>query len=366
MKKSRREILGATIGTIAAATIAPKAMATPNSAPASITRIAFGACAKQDKAQPIWDAIGETNPELFIFLGDNIYGDTRDPQVMRDKYAMLAAKPEFKRFRDKVPFLTIWDDHDYGEDDAGREYPMKDESRKQFCDFWDVPKDSPRRTRADGIYTSQTINVGNKVLQIIVPDLRWNRTPIRKMDLGGKNYKVWATELALAGKKVPGPYERMPNLDATMLGETQWQWLEGELAKPADVRILASSLQFVADFAGWEGWINYYHDHQRFLETIRKKKANGLFCISGDTHYGEISKLNTNVPYPIWDFTSSGITEVWPVLPPNDLRIGEAYRERNFGLMEINWQTNTILVQIRSEKGEVKLSQTLDIAALSV
>ncbi|KAF0106265.1 MAG: alkaline phosphatase D [Hyphomonadaceae bacterium] len=363
MPKTRRELLQvAAVG--AGSLIANDALAAPLTNNQSISKIAFGACAKQDKDQPIWDAIAATNPDLFLFIGDNIYADTRDPQVMRDKYAMLAAKPQFQRFRAKVPFLTIWDDHDYGEDDAGQEYPMKDESRKQFCDFWGVAENSPRRTRADGIYTAQIFGPSGQKVQIILPDLRFNRTPIRKMDLGGKDYRTWAAELNSAGKAVPGPYDRNPDDAATMLGETQWTWLEYQLSQPADVRILASSLQVVADFAGWEGWINYANDHQRLIEAIRRKRANGLFCISGDTHYGEISRLNVNVPYPLWDFTSSGITEVWPVTPPNSRRIGEVYRERNFGLIEINWQNHSIEVKICGEDGSIKLRQTMSISSL--
>ena len=71
-------------------------------------RIAFGSCARQDKPQPIWDAVLASEPDLFVFLGDNIYGDTRDPTVLRAKYAQLAAQPGFKRLRERVPVLATW------------------------------------------------------------------------------------------------------------------------------------------------------------------------------------------------------------------------------------------------------------------
>jgi alkaline phosphatase D len=98
----------------------------------ALTRIAFGSCAKQSKDQPIWDAVLATKPELFVFLGDNIYGDTRDMKELRAKYAQLAAKPGFQRLRASTPLLATWDDHDFGEDDAGADYPMKEESRRSF------------------------------------------------------------------------------------------------------------------------------------------------------------------------------------------------------------------------------------------
>lgn len=331
-------------------------------------RIAFGSCAKQDKPQPIWNAVLAAEPELFIFLGDNVYGDTRDMAVLRRKYAELAAQPGFARLTERMPILATWDDHDYGENDAGADYPLKEESRRIFCDFWGEPADSLRRTR-DGIYDAIEFEQDGQRLQILLPDLRFNRTPIRSLDLGGKGYDAWAKELERAKRDVPGPYERNPDVGASMLGQRQWQWLDQQLGRPADVRILASSLQVVADFPGWEAWINYAEDHQRLLQTIRARRANGLFCISGDTHYAEVSRLTTNAAYPLWDFTSSGLTEVWPVTPPNSRRIGSVLREINFGLIEFDWARPDgvgITVEFHDAAGEVRSITSLTTRELRV
>src|SRR5262245_35208462 len=90
-----------------------------------LSRIAFGSCAKQDKPQPIWDSIVAARPELFLFLGGNIYADTEDMQDMWRKYQLLAAQPGFKKLRETCPVLATWDDHDLGANDAGGEYPKK-------------------------------------------------------------------------------------------------------------------------------------------------------------------------------------------------------------------------------------------------
>lgn len=373
MTTSRRDALTLAAGLAAAPSLAAAAPdVLPSGAQAiagkALTRIAFGSCAKESKDQPIWDAVSAAKPDLFIFLGDNVYLDTRDPNEMRAKYALLAAKPGFQKLRATTPILAVWDDHDYGENDAGSEYPMKEEARRIFCDFWGEAAASPRRNR-DGIYSAYLFGPADKRIQIILPDLRFNRSEILPLDLGGKSYAVWEKELAAAGKPVPGPYARNPELKASMLGEEQWRWLEAQLRLPADIRILASSLQVIADFPGWEAWINYAQDHQRLIETIRKTKANGLICLSGDTHYGEISRLDANVPYPLWDFTSSGLTEVWHVLPPNALRVGQAYRARNFGLLEVSWNKMggpKLKVDIRGEQGQVALSQSIDVASLRI
>ena len=330
------------------------------------SRIAFGSCANQDQPQPIWDAVLEADPELFIFLGDNIYGDTRDPGVLRAKYDRFATQPGFRRLCERMPVLAIWDDHDFGENDAGGDYPMKEASRQLFCDFWGEPANSPRRTQ-EGIYDAVMLSAGGRRLQILLPDLRFNRTPLRHREFPGLVCKVKSKKMHRDPRGDPGPYERNPDPLASMLGESQWRWLERQLAQPAEIRILASSVQVVADFPGWEGWINFATDHQRLLQTIRRQRADGLVCISGDMHYAEISRLGLNVPYPIWDFTSSGLTEVWDVPTPNMMRVGKVFAESNFGLLSLDWQAiggPTLRFEARDAQGRSRLVQDVNIAEL--
>lgn len=331
----------------------------------ALTRISFGSCAKEDKEQPIWDAVLAAQPDLFVFLGDNIYGDTRDMNELRAKYAQLAAKPGFQKLRATTPTIAIWDDHDFGEDDAGADYPMKEESKRIFLEFWREPKDSARWSR-DGIYTSYVFGPAGRRVQIIMPDLRYNRTPIVPHDLGSMTYEQWEAQKKSAGVPVPGPYARTANPQATMLGELQWRWLEQQFEVPARIRIVASSLQVLADFPGWEAWINYARDHQRLIDLIRRKQASGVVFISGDTHYAELTKLDVNVPYTLWDLTSSGLTEVWPVDVPNANRVGQILRELNFGMIEIDWQSRDPVMQLRAHdiRGTVRIAQQLSLSQL--
>ena len=79
----------------------------------------------------------ESEPDVFVFLGDNIYGDTDDMSLLAEKYQQLDAKPDFKRLRAQVEIQATWDDHDFGRDDAGREYPFKEDARRIMLDFFD-------------------------------------------------------------------------------------------------------------------------------------------------------------------------------------------------------------------------------------
>jgi len=219
----------------AAATL--EAVAAPPGFEAShpIQRIAFGSCAEQDKPQPIWAAVEAASPDLFLFLGDNIYADTREPAVFEAKYAALAAQPGFARLRATTPVMATWDDHDFGENDAGGDFPAKDVARDAFFRFWQEPAQSPRRDR-DGVYASAVFGPPGRRVQVILLDLRWNRTPIaRNLAFPDDDaYRRWATREARTGRPVPGPYARDPSPAATMLGERQWAWLREQLHQPAD------------------------------------------------------------------------------------------------------------------------------------
>src|SRR5262245_35481176 len=106
-----------------------------------ITRIAFGSCAHQDDPQPIWDAVARANPELFLIIGDAIYHDvyraglSKKDETLADKYAKARAVPGFKKLLERCSLLGTWDDHDYGRNDAGAEYPLKKEAQQAFLDF---------------------------------------------------------------------------------------------------------------------------------------------------------------------------------------------------------------------------------------
>jgi alkaline phosphatase D len=332
----------------------------------TLKRIAFGSCAEVARPQPVWGPILARSNDLFIFLGDNIYADTHDMAALRAMYAQLAAIPGVAKLRATTPVVAVWDDHDYGENDAGGEYPFKDESRKIFLDFWDEPAGSPRRER-DGVYASWVFGEPGKRVQVILPDLRYNRTPLTPLHARSADYDHWAQAQVAAGLAMPGPYVRNPDPKATMLGERQWQWLERQLEVPAELRLIGSSVQVLADFTGWEGWANFAHDQQRLIDLIRRKRANGVLFLSGDIHYAELSKLDVNVPYTLWDLTSSGLTEEWRVPTPNANRVSEVVPDANFGFIDIDWQgpATKLVLGIVDATGKTRLSFDIALASLA-
>lgn len=307
------------------------------------TRIAFGSCSHQAKPQPVWEAVLSDRPEMFIFLGDNIYGDSRDPAVLEKKYQQLAAKPGFRELRNSTRVVATWDDHDYGENDAGREYPAKQASRDIMLDFWQVPADSPRRTQPGGIYTSYMIEDGDKRIQVILLDTRWNRSPLIQL----KD----ADQRAKRNAQNRGPYQANLAQDAELMGEAQWQWLEQQLQVPADVRLIGSSIQVLTEFTGWEAWANFPRERLRLIDLLEKHQSQPIVLLSGDVHWAELSRIEHPGPaWPLIELTSSGLTEEWKAISPNRHRTGEAFAVPNYGLVDIRWEGDKPVIQLTIKK----------------
>ena len=307
-------------------------------------RIAFGSCLKQMNPAPIWRSITNTEPDLFVFLGDNIYADTRDPNELRQKWSVLAGSPGYQSLKSTCPIMATWDDHDYGWNDAGEEFDLKRESQKIFLDFFDEPADSPRRRR-EGIYEARTFGPVGKRVQVILLDTRYHRSALLK----GPN-------LDERGEGREGTY--LPNHDphATMLGETQWAWLEARLREPAELRLIGSSIQLLSNEHRYEKWGNLPRERERFLHLLRKTRAEAVVVLSGDRHTAEFSRLDAGLGYPLYDVTASGLNQTHPWRNElNPHRVGALYFEENFGLLSIDWAAAdpVVRVQIRNLAGRV-------------
>jgi alkaline phosphatase D len=218
---------------------------------------------------PAMDVATELGPELHVFLGDNVYADTVDMDVMQLRYDELAAAPELQRLAAQAKLVATWDDHDYGENDAGKNYPQKEASRAIFLDFWQEPANSPRREHP-GVYTSYVYASAGGTLQIILLDTRTFRDDLTPNDGSGKN-------------------DYIPDADPELelLGEEQWQWLEQQLKLEADLRFIGSSIQFGQEYNGWESWTNLPSEQQRMLDLIDSTQAGGVVFLSGDVLWGE-------------------------------------------------------------------------------
>lgn len=329
-----------------------------------LQRIAFGSC--YDQIMPkltipmlgigkdIWTVIRGCNPQVMIFLGDNVYARTTNLNELRAAYDQLEADASFVGFRRNVPILATWDDNDYGYSDAGAEHPTKAKSQAVFLDFFGVPRSSPRWSR-EGIYDAAIYGKPGARTQIILLDTRYFRDALVKRSPSEPKPPIDRT----------GPYVPTTDTTATILGETQWKWLEEQLRKPAELRLVASSIQVVSEEHGYEKWANFPHERERLFRLIRETNAKNVIIISGDRHHAEISRLDEAVGYPLFDVTSSSLNKPRMfTIEANRHRVGDMYFQSNFGLISIDWGAAppTVLLEIRNANALPVLSQEMTLS----
>jgi alkaline phosphatase D len=310
--------------------------------PSNRTIVAFGSCSKQYIPNQRWTDILKQDPDIWIWLGDNIYGDTHDMDVMKEKYADQKSDTGYQMLlRSQVKIIGTWDDHDYGVNDGGRYYSKKEESKKLFMDFLDIPPDHPINDH-DGVYQSYEYTFDDHLLQIILLDTRYFRDTIYRNPLT-RAY--------------------MPNEKGDMLGEQQWQWLEQKLNEStADMILIGSSIQVIPEEQIYEKWANLPAARKRLFNLLQKYPDKRVVFISGDRHIAEISEIYLDgLEYPLYDFTSSGLTHTWSRkgMEPNKYRVSDFIIYLNYGLIIIDWEEekpHKITFQIKGE-GDTLLSE---------
>ncbi|KAF3446961.1 hypothetical protein FNV43_RR12141 [Rhamnella rubrinervis] len=333
-----------------------------------VSRIAFGSCASQSDPQPIWNAIINFDPHVFIWLGDNIYGDVRRPfklfgkertigpwknvprfipsseKEMKSRYNKAKSNPGYSHIRKNAKVIGTWDDHDYGLNDAGKEFDRKSTNQRLLLDFLDEPPDSPRR-KQDGVYASYTFGPMGRQVKVILLDTRYHRDPLFS--------------------------------DGSILGSLQWTWLKKELNGPSTlITIIGSSIQVISNLSATTGplfylesWGHFPKERDRLFRLIADSKRDGVFFISGDVHFGEITRYDCASGYPLYDITSSGLTQAveeavssplhffvrfvaW--LTPAPLRVMNrncryrscTFGQPNFGAIEIHWDATPVMMRI--------------------
>jgi alkaline phosphatase D len=296
------------------------------------TTIAFGSCSDEDKTEQLWQEVIKQKPELWIWLGDNIYADTSNEAVIKSKYVRQKSHPDYQKLLSVCPVIGTWDDHDYGANDGGKYLPFKKQSKELMLDFLDVPSDADVR-KHEGVYSSYTLGNGERKVKIILLDTRYFRDSLQLSTKQNERYT--------------------PTTKGDMLGEAQWAWLENELQNSdAAINIIGSSIQFIPTQHGYEKWMNLSTSRERMLDLLKKYGTKKTFFISGDRHIAELSRMKVKgLPYTLYDFTASGLTHTWDSgTEENKYRVGELIKQKNFGVVRIDWSraSPTLLLEVYS------------------
>lgn len=354
-------IAGLTATQSAMLTDFPRAPQTPALPQTALRTIVLASCSNEDtfdRPQTIFDRMAARKADLAILMGDNVYGSaTPDDPLLSDLRAAYWAQARRRPFTNLVsgtPTLAVWDDHDFGINDGGGEtFAQRQLAQEMFDRFWRVGPDDPR-SHPEGVYGSWVIGPAGQRVQVIMLDTRYWRSPLKPTDQ----------------RDAPGKERYIADSDParTMLGAAQWTWLAQELKKPAELRVLVSSTQVVAEGHGWEKWGNFPLEKKKLYDTIRATGANGVLIVSGDRHYSMIAREPAAaVGYPLYDFTASSVNMPWSLNPKDEAipeRISPSIFAVNYGGLAIDWTARTVTMEIRDRDDKIVHSQAVPFAEI--
>ena len=298
---------------------------------------ALGSCLHQDEPQPIWNAIQEENLDGFIFLGDNVYGDSPSYKLEKMARSYNKQKNNFPSWLNEIEILKIWDDHDYGKNDGGSEYQLKEKAQDLFLEFWNIPANDIRHSR-NGIYFDLFKKFDDLNIHIIGLDTRYFRSELKTELIGLKKH-----------------YKENISKDATVLGQAQWKWLEDLFQQDADLVILLTSIQLLATEHRFEKWSNFPLERNKLLNMIQSS-GKQVVVISGDRHRGGIYKFEN-----LYELTASSMNKPVKGYETDSLLIGKTYPQENYGIISVNSKTAEITLKLKDKKGVLLESASIPL-----
>ena len=308
--------------------------------------LGFGSCLHQDRSMDILKTIEKKELDLFMFIGDNVYGDQKDGELDKLIRTYKQQYNNLENFLSTVSTEFIWDDHDFGLNDGGSNYRYKDRAKELFLETWKIPSKDPRRLR-DGLYFDKMMKKNGLKIHLIFLDNRSFKSEWKSTD-----------ELNKEGKE---RYVKDFDPHKTLLGKKQWQWLKGKLNEDSDIKIILSSLQILSLGHGWESWDKLPLERERLFNMIDESNVSNLFILSGDRHRGGFYRFKTKDNKDIYEFTSSSLNLPIPfnTEEKGPLRIGSTYRKANFGVIRIF--EDKVVMELTSNKGKIVNSLKVEI-----
>ena len=342
--------------------VAPAGLSLPAD-DAVISKVLLGSCFDEEKGSSaaMMSVAGE-EADLFLMVGDNVYGDRdgrayannqADLDEVRESFADLASRPDFQAMRASVPMMVAWDDHDYGANDAGNEFPFRGLAERIHENFWGL--DDEDVGQWPGTYYARTFGPEGQRTQVIMLDTRFFRTALTPTDDWGAKGKE---------RYIPAPAGSMQD----MLGAAQWTWLENQLQQPADIRLIASSIQVMPTTHGFEAWSQMPEERQQLFDLIEKTGATGVVFLSGDRHTAFIYEQADILPYAAHELTSSSMNVSFQTESDevDERQVGAGFAPENYGSVEIDWEARNVTLNIKDNTGEIVRSNAFSFAEVGV
>ena len=260
----------------------------------------------------IYESIAAKNPDIMVWGGDNIYlreADYDSKTGIYYRYMHSRAVKEMQPLLAKTQNFAIWDDHDFGPNDSDRSFYNKHITQQAFKDFWANKSYGMDTNQTEGVYS--TFNWGDA--QFFLLDDRYFKSP---------------------NDRVTG--------ERTILGKEQLEWLiDGLSSSNASFKIIVIGGQVLNSVADKENYANYPEEKAKLLKEIADNKIKGVFFVSGDRHFPELSMLPRENNYSLYDWTvsplTSGVASKKMLDEKNTFHVeGSKFPQHNFGTLSFS------------------------------
>jgi alkaline phosphatase D len=294
------------------------------------------------KDSSIFEAMAKEKASFMMWLGDNWYlreADYYSKWGLWYRASRDRSLPVLQNFWKAMPQYAIWDDHDYGPNDADKSYSFKEESRKVFMDYWGNPSYGEN---GEGIYTIMR----HADVDFFMLDARYFRT----------------------NDRIQSYVYGSPNNEKRMFGEKQMEWLKNALANSrATFKIIVTGSQVLNPFSPYDCFQHFPGEYNELMGFLRAERINGVLFLTGDRHHSEIIALPRTGTYTLYDITSSpltsGIGKVSGKEKENPSRVpGTLVEAQNYSRISIAGQRNerTLTVEFLGIKGEKLASWSIN------
>jgi alkaline phosphatase D len=284
----------------------------PDPKTAAVFSVATGSCARfpEDPDQLIWRSVVAANPDLFIWLGDNIYADTGQPSAINGDYQRQRDVVSYQPVARQIPQIAIWDDHDSGLNNGAGNNTFKESAFKSFQNYWANPSYGLDGT--PGVFFDYSYGG----VDFFLLDGRYYRDSNNAPDVPGK----------------------------TMLGAAQKAWLKDRLrASKAPFKIIATGSGWTVNKGpGGDSWASFLTERNEIFDFIRDERISGVLLLSGDTHIAELNAIpwSEKGGYDLYDLVSSPLAQDTSddfLERRPELRIRQAYfGSTNFGWLQFD------------------------------
>lgn len=284
----------------------------------------------------IFEHMAGQSPDMMLWLGDNVYlreADYDSYWGMAERYRHTRALPELQSLLRGTHHYAIWDDHDYGPDNANQAFPLKQHSLELFRRYWANP--AYGLPDAPGVFTG--FSFGD--VDFFLLDDRYYRNADN------------APQTAAKG----------------MLGAAQLAWLrDGLLRSRAPFKIIANGSQMLNDLAGPEGWNHFRDERSGFLAWLVESSIPGVVFLSGDVHYSALFKMERDKDYPLYELSCSPLTagpRTRDLSADTLLVPGTHVRERNYCQLDFSGPAGARLLTISVIDADGDLQWSREIAS---